>query len=339
MPCRFLIAVLLALSLCVPLALAQRQPAAQSGARLELAGWVRYADSSAPAEVVQVDLYTFNGQLVATTYTNTSGAFEFRGLTSGVYSVRVELKDYEPVRESVELVNSSRRGLQLFVSKSLSVAAEAPGGATVDVRELSLPRPARAAFERGIERLQRRRDPQGSLAQFQRALKEFPGYYEAEHAMGIAYLQMGRNAEAEEAFRRALRISEDGYAPAYVSLAALRSNAGRPEEAAGLARQALELAPDSWEGHFELGRALLNLDLIPQAEVSLREAQRRRPEFPELYLLYANLCIRKQDLSGLIISLEEYLRLDPHGAHAENARATLERARHQARKSPPAARP
>lgn len=344
MRCRPIAAAVVAFLLWAPLTGAQRQvtpPSSDSRrAMFELRGWVRFADIGAPAEMVRVDLYAAEGRAVASVHTDSSGRFEFLGVGEGTYVLVIEVEGYERLRETVELFRGRRpHTVQLFLARPVTPTPASPGGDSVDVRELRVPRAARDAFERGLERLKRRRDPKSSIPLFQRALREFPGYYEAQHALGIALLELSKTAEAEQAFRAALELSEGRDAPAYVSLAALQNDARKFAEAARLARQALQLAPDVWEAHFELARALFNQDLIPQAEASLGEAQRRKPDFAQIYLLYADLCIRKQDLDGLLVSLEEYLRLDPDGAHAEYARGMLERAREQKRKSGDSAGP
>lgn len=319
------------LTLACPSAWAQAQPGAgQAGTlRPALAGWVRYADTMQPAENVRVDLTTRAMQLVHTTFTRADGGFEFRALSAGEYALVVAVEGFEPVREVVELMGSSRVGIQLLLRRSAD-AEEAPAEPAVSVRELGLPKGARAAYRRGLERLYRRGDAKGSVAQFERAIAEAPEFYEARHALGVAYVQLGQAGEAERAFRQAIEISQQGFAPAFVSLAGLYNNQKRHEEGLALARRAAALTPENYEAYFEASRALFALGRLAEAEVSMRKTQQLKPDFPGIYLLYANLSIRKRDLDGVIASLEEYLRLAPAGPAAENARRMLEQARKNA---------
>jgi tetratricopeptide (TPR) repeat protein len=318
-----------------PAAHAQAQPGAgQSGSiRPALAGWVRYADTMQPAENVRVDLTTRAMQLVHTTFTRADGAFEFRSLAAGEYALEVNADGFEPVREVIELIGSSRVGIQILLRRKAN-AEEEPAEPAVSVRELGLPKDARSAYRRGIERLYRRGDAQGSIAQFERAISVYPEFYEAHHALGVAYVQLGQADQAERAFREAIENSQEGYAPAFVSLAGLCNNHKRYEEGLALARRATALVPENHEAHFEVSRALFALGRLSEAEVSMRETQRLEPDFPGIYLLYANLSMRKRDLDGVIVSLEEYLRLAPRGPAAENARQMLEQARKNAAAAP-----
>src|SRR5579863_4099606 len=60
----------------------------------------------------------------------------------------------------------------------------------VSARELSIPQRAIKAYTKGMDRLQKN-DPAGSLDHFRRAASEFPDFYEAYHAMGLAQLRLG----------------------------------------------------------------------------------------------------------------------------------------------------
>lgn len=328
-------AVVLALAALAPAARAQQTPPTPGnvvGRSLEIRGTVRYADTEKPAELVRVDLLSLTMQTVATVYTHGHGNFEFYGIAPGTYILSVKVPGYVEVREPLEIVASSRAGIQLYLQPEVSIRTDS-NESSVNVRQLSLPKEARAAFLRGVERLYRRGDAKGSIGPFERAIEEFPEYYEAYHTLGVAYLELGRRAEAEKAFRKSIEVSGESYAPAYVSLAGMRNTEEKYEEALALARRAMALDARGFECHFEISRALLNLGRIAEAEASMRETQRRKPDFPDIYLLYANLSMRKRDLSGLIASLEEYLKLEPRGPSAENARRMLEQARAEERRA------
>lgn len=338
---RFAATLTLVLAALTPAARAQQAPPTPgnvTGRSLEVRGAVRYADTEKPAELIRVDLLSQTLQTVATAYTHGHGNFEFYGIAPGAYFLSVKVHGYQEVREPLEIVASSRVGIQLYLLPEVSIRTES-NEASVNVRQLSLPKDARAAFLRGVERLYRRGDAKGSIGQFERAVEEYPDYYEAYHTLGVAHLELGQREAAEKAFRKSIQVSEQTYAPAFVSLAGMRNSEKRYEEALVLARRAMELDATGFECHFEISRALLNLGRIPEAEVSMRETQQRKPDFPDIYLLYANLSMRKRDLSGLIASLEEYLKLEPKGPSAENARRMLEQARAEERKAKEAGKP
>jgi tetratricopeptide (TPR) repeat protein len=166
------------------------------------------------------------------------------------------------------------------------------------------------------------------LAQFERAVTHFPSYYEAYHEMGVAYIRLGQPAEAEKAFRKSIEVSESHYSEAYFALASLLSTNQRFAEAEPLVRQGLELDRNAWEGHYELARALLGLNRVDAAEKSAEEARTRKPDSPPLFLLLANIHIRKHDYPALLQDLDSYLKLEPTGPMSEQARRTREKIQH-----------
>lgn len=322
-PATFCAVVVLLLS-AIPFRAQIRRPGNETVPRTYyIRGSVRNSDSGHPMEMVKVDLKRITGEVVGTTFTRSNGEFEFNGLPNGVYYLILEEKDYEPIRESVEIVNSPRPGVYLFLKRPLEIRATARGN-VVSARELSIPRKAHEAMEKGLARLEKS-DFKGSLAHFQRAIAELPSYYEAYHQMGVAQMQLGQSSEAEQAFRKAIELSEGRYPDAHFALAALLSTNQRFAEAEPLARHGVELSANAWLGHYELARALLGLNRLDDAEKSAQEARTRNSNFPVVHLLLANIHIRKQDFRALLGDLNTYLVLEPNGAMSEQARQAREK--------------
>ena len=227
------------------------------------------------------------------------------------------------MQQAVELNLSSGRGLLLYLKKA---DAERPSqlGHTVSVRELGLSSKAHNAFRMGVERLAKK-DPAGSLVHFQRAVAELPSYYEAYHQMGLAYMRLGQAAQAEQAFQKAIDLSQGRYAEALFGLASLLSNHQRFSEAEPLARRGLELDGSSWYGQFELARALMGLNRVETAQKIAEEARKRNPDYPLLHLLLANIHIRKRDYPGLLGDLDTFLKLEQNGPTSDQVRQTREK--------------
>ncbi len=305
-------------------------------------GTVRDSDDGHAYEMIKVELRRMTGELLGTTFTRSNGEFEFNGATNGLYLILVEEKGFEPVRENIEIANVSRVGVFIFLKRPLEIAASEPGR-TVSARELALPRKARDAMQRGLERLYAKQpDLQGSLGQFRRAVAELPSYYEAYHHMGVAYMLLGQATEAEQALRKSVALSEGRYAEAQFALAALLSDEKRFTEAEPVARRGLEIAGNSWQGHYQLARALLGLNRLDAAEKSILEARARKADFPSLHLLLANIHIRTRNYQALLQDLDSYLKLEPNGPMSEQARDTrekIQRALAAAKNTPPAPPP
>jgi tetratricopeptide (TPR) repeat protein len=190
----------------------------------------------------------------------------------------------------------------------------------VSVRELSIPFKARHAFEQGLERLAKK-DAAGSLPHFQRAILEYAGYYEAYDRMGAADLKLWRVPEAEQAFRKSIDLSGAQYAHPLLALGAILDEQEKFAEAESVTCRGLDLAPESWTGHYYLALALLGLNRLAEAEKSVHEALRWKTDFPEAHLLLAKIHSREEDYQSLVSDLNEYLKIAPDGPVSDRAKA------------------
>ncbi|HEX7523391.1 MAG TPA: tetratricopeptide repeat protein, partial [Candidatus Deferrimicrobium sp.] len=82
--------------------------------------------------------------------------------------------------------------------------------------------------------------------------------------LGEAYRVKGDPANAEGAYRRALRANEQ-YAPAYIALSAVLGGQGKWEDAASILSRCVVVLPDYAPGWMELGRAYLRLSRPAEA--------------------------------------------------------------------------
>ena len=291
--------------------------------RYNVSGTVRDAASNRPLESVRVELYMFGAGVLATTVTSSNGNFTFSNVRNGNYSLELRAAGYEVLREELNFSTRPPIGLQLAL-RSTGDPDRLPVGDRVSTRELLIPRRAREAMERGLSLLHGKSDFRGSLSQFQRAVREFPQYYEAYAQMGVAYMSLGDTEKSEQMLSTSIEMSERGYADALFTLAAVYSAQKRFSDAEPLARDAAGLAPDSWQAHHELARALHGLDQGAAAEASALEALRVEPDNPQTLLLLANIHLRTRNYAALIKVLDTYLELAPDGPDAGQARQMRE---------------
>jgi tetratricopeptide (TPR) repeat protein len=204
----------------------------------------------------------------------------------------------------------------LFASLGLPLLSKAQSPEApyaVSVRELSIPPKALHAFQKGVERLAKD-DPAGSLPHFQLAVTEFANYYEAYFEIATAELELWRTADAEQAFRKSIELSRGRYAEPLFALGAVLTQEYKYAEGEVLIREALDLDPTPWAGHYCLGWALFALNRLQEAEKSVRESLRRKADSPEAYLLLADIHHHQRDYPALLKDLDEYVKLEPDGA-------------------------
>ena len=307
------------LLLLIALPIASQSQTAFHSSRWSIAGTVLFAEDNRPAENVKVELKRFTGSVAATVFTRWGGVFEAGSLSAGTYLVVVEESGYEPIRETVQLDGTNiPGGLWLYLRRAHSTSSN-PNSHVVSVRELSIPAKARKAFQEGLE-LRAKKNPSGSLAHFQRAVAEFPSYYEAYAQMGLAYLQLGQAAQAEKALRQSIELSGDSSADVDFALSSLLLDQGQFAEAEKVIRRGLGLAPTSWLGHFQLARALLGMKRVEEAGQSAEKARSLKPDSSMTFLLLANIHLAQEEYAAQLRDVDEYLRLDPNGAFSARAR-------------------
>lgn len=104
--------------------------------------------------------------------------------------------------------------------------------------------------------------------------------------IGNFLARLGRYAEAESSFRRAMAI-DPRWVPAYVNLADLYRALGRDREAEPLLIEAVRINPDLAAAHYALGLLLVRAKRYPEAIESLKRAARLDPGNSRFSYVYA----------------------------------------------------
>jgi len=257
-----------------------------------------------------------------------NGEFAFRGLRPGAYTLSVDLQGYQPASATVDVTMASSRGNEIGLRETAGKKQTRASGNSVSVHFLSMPEEARVAFDAGKQKLNRDKNGEAGLEDFQRAVQIAPDFYEAYEQIGVAYLQLGKPDDSEKAIRKAIELSQDKYAPADFDLGALEMN--RHDFAGGekTVRHGVELDPNAWIGHYELGRALFYEKHIPEALKSAEEARALQPNAAVLYRLLAVIHMSQHNNPALLEDLDMYIKLDPDsplGLRAQQLREQVAR--------------
>jgi tetratricopeptide (TPR) repeat protein len=314
--------------------LAQNRPGSHT--KYAISGNVRDDFDQHAMERVRVELKGETGTPINSAFTRDNGEFEFDGLPSGDYAIEISVQGYESFRETISIDNSARTGVFIFLRRLSAVPTRIYGG-IISAHELSVPRKAHDEYEKGLELLYSKADYKGAILQFQRAIKDFPKFYEAYLQEGNAYVDLEEMGPAEEALRKSVDVSSNRFPDAYFRLAWFLNNAKRYSEAEPLCRQGLTLDASSWLGNFEMARALIALSRIEEAEKHATQARDLKPDNPAVYLLLANIYLHGKDYAALLKDLDDYLKVAPAGPEAEQVRKTRDevqmtlKAREQAR--------
>jgi tetratricopeptide (TPR) repeat protein len=276
-----------------------------------LSGTVYYAGGNRPAENISVELHTTEGSMIAPQTTSSNGWFEFRGLPRGTYVIAINAAGFEPVNFNVDLALNSGRGNVIYLRPRPSNSTNSPHAMPISMHELSMPHKARTLMESGKKKVYTDKNVQAGLVDFQQAVAIAPGYYEAYYQIALAGLILGQPDLAEKSFRKAIEVSGDKYGDADIGLGTAMLDKRDFSEGEKAIRRGIELSPDSWLGHYELGRALLNEERIEDAEKAALQARSLAPNAAIVYRLLSNIHLRQKNYPALLGDIDAYLKLDP----------------------------
>src|SRR5215213_3842210 len=152
-------------------------PAVPSGAQMELGVMTGTVadDAGTPLEGATVRLRDLERGRETTFKSDKSGRYYRRGLQAVEYEMVVEKEGYQPVKDKVKLVAGTERRLDFKLAK---VAPEGAGEFASGI----------AAFNKG--------DNAAAAKAFEAALAKAPTLPEIRVNLGLAYLRLGRNADA-----------------------------------------------------------------------------------------------------------------------------------------------
>ena len=102
------------------------------------------------------------------------------------------------------------------------------------------------------ERLRSRDKSQAALAVFEKAAELKPNRVEPQSGGGFALLDLGKNVDAELAFRGALKLN-GRYGPALIGMAEASRAQGKNEQAIEYYQKYLEVLPDGSEAKMAKG--------------------------------------------------------------------------------------
>lgn len=148
--------------------------------------------------------------------------------------------------------------------------------------------------------------------------ESFPYYGFGWKVLGVAFKQMGRNADALAPMQKAAALLPDD-AGAHNNLGIVLKDLGQLDDAVASYRRALEIKPDFVEAHSNLGTSLRDLGQLDGAVASYRRALEIKPGFA---MAHKNLGILFQRLGQLAAAIESFyqaLALKPDDADAHSS--------------------
>jgi tetratricopeptide (TPR) repeat protein len=272
------------------------------------------------------------------TMTDDSGAFAFRRLQSGNYSVVVDAgNEFEVATESVDIIEIGRRrgdpGMVISVQINLQPRQSAPKPVgTVSAAPAKVPDEALRLYTEAIES-SKNGDHEKALEQLDSALKIYPEYVAALNEKGVQLMRLKQLNKAAEVFNAALKISPDAFTPR-LNYGMLLVQMKNYPKAVDELYKALKKDSSSAIGHLYIGRALVNLGSYDDAEKFLQLAVKfgnEKDETVEAHRYLGAVYIEKKSHERAVQELEKYLTLAPNAKDAKSIGEVIKQLRSQAK--------
>jgi hypothetical protein len=267
-------------------------------------------------------------QPVQATVVDSQGRYRFSGLPRGTYHIVVKVEGFHEVRQRVDVNGDMIVNIILDFQeeKIVKTATDFSGEdlGVVDVAELSRSYPPRL-----VEALKlAEKDIQATnyakaLLTLEEIVKEVPDLYQAQRMIGTVYQKLARYRDAESAYRTAADLRPASAAPLinlgslYVEEAQANENRGTAvvrailNEALASLNAAVKLKPDAPFAFYLLGVTYYKSAFYEDAEDHLKHALELAPDLFDARLALANVYLRMQEWSNVIIQLDKYLADNP----------------------------
>lgn len=262
-----------------------------------------------------------------TTLSDDNGAFTFRRLTAGTYTLTVEGgREFEAASETVDVFDGTRRTDQQVYTVQIRLeekrAASDPSRPGVVSVSEAVPAEARARYTKGLE-ASTAGDHKRAVKELKAALEIHPRFPLALNELGAQYMRLGQLDEAADAFDSAVKLAPDE--------PVLRINYGillvrrkKYAEAEKHLARAVVLDEKNAAARLHHGHALIRLGRGVEAEAELLLAVKLGGAAAALAHRYLGaLYVERGDDERAAAELEEYLRLAPDAADAPQVRAVL----------------
>jgi|GEM_PF-902480 len=197
-------------------------------------------------------------------------------------------------------------------------------GTVVSVMNLKAPKSARNALKDGKKAFEKNEYDKAEQY-FKSALSLYPKYVDAWIELGWLNQKQKNYEEARKSYTKALELDKL-YVNPYIRIAQLSAIEHRWEDSIKYSDKALALDTVTYpEVFFLKALAHYNLDQLDLAEEIVRRGIRidLKNKISRMYLLLANILVKKGDPSGSIEAMREYLKINPSAPDSDNVRALL----------------
>ena len=260
--------------------------------------------------------------IISTIYTNSSGEFQIRNLSQGIYFIEAEISksNFEPAVRRVEL----GRGLTVTVNLELREKKDPLGdhaSHVVSAAELrqTIPAAAKKQYELGLKFVNKG-DFQQAASHFQEALAIYPEYLAARNDLGAQYLKLKQIDEAEKHFQIVLANDPKNF-NAKFNMGLVQVERHNYTDAIALLNQAVAIDSTRPVARLWIGIAKLELGDLEVAEQELTRALiTGGAECVAAHYHLARIYFSRGAIQDAKRSVQAYIQQAPHGEFIKEAK-------------------
>jgi tetratricopeptide (TPR) repeat protein len=304
-------------------------------------GQVYDARSRASVGNLYVELQDGLGLTLLRGRVDSTGRFIFRGLNGGTYNVKVLAigTNYQDTVQEVRLISvplgrgrysADTAYVDVYLKPDPRRVNTGSGGRATVVFAQEVPDEARKLYKKGAGQLDDKKAE--GLETLKKALAIFPNYYDALDLLGGEYVRREQYAEAVPHLIKAIDVNQRSYSSFY-ALGVASYNLKDLNAAGEALRAAVTLNPQSVNAQLFYGMVLRINGNYEPAEKALLQAKSLSKSAPvaevhwQLGLLYEKIGRYGQAAD----ELEQYLKIEPKRANAEQVKKLIEQLRAKAK--------
>jgi tetratricopeptide (TPR) repeat protein len=304
-----------------------------TGGKNTIQGNIYYATGQRMDRRVKLRLRGVNGDQF--TMSDDSGAFSFRRLRGGTYTITVDAGgEFETAYETVDIIDPPRRRSDLGQTFTVQITLTPRQGAkkatgTVDASTAGVPEAARALYKEALEAGQSG-DSKKAIEQLDAALKIYPNYMSALNELGVQYMRLKQFDKAAESLGQALKIAPEAFTPR-LNYGILLLQMKDYNAAVTELQRAVQKDSSSATAHFHLGKAFINAGIYDKAEKELQQSiSIGGNETVEAHRFLGVAYIEMRRPALAVDQLEKYLALAPKAKDSDKIREIIKQLRAQA---------
>jgi tetratricopeptide (TPR) repeat protein len=150
---------------------------------------------------------------------------------------------------------------------------------------------------------------------YKNAIRIRPDYAEAHYNLGIAYGRLGRHQEALDAYKQAICIKPN-YADAHYGLGFEYGSLGRGTESIDAYKQTIKIKPDYVKAYYSLGTVYGSLGRYQETIDACKQAIRIKPDYAEAHYNIGVACYKLGRGTEAIDAYKQAIGIKPDYAEA-----------------------